>query len=371
MRIIISFLILSLFISCSTPKAEEVPVDTMLEEKIGQLLMVGFRGMEVADSSHIIADIKERNLGGIVLFDYDVETKGPRNIESPEQVKKLVGELQALSDQKLIIAIDQENGLVNRLKAKYGFPDFNKSAQYLGSLNQLDSTQYWADSTAKTLKNLGINLNFAPVVDVNVNPLSPAIGNKERSYSADPAIVASQAALVIDAHSRQNILTSLKHFPGHGSAKSDSHAGFTDLSETWSEMELEPYKTLIESKKAQMIMTAHVFNKQLDAELPATLSKAIIQNLLRGKLGWQGVVISDDMHMGAITENYGLEDAIEKSLNAGVDILVFANNNGRFYQSDAISKAKAIIIKLIKEGKVSKERIQESYDRIQALKEKV
>ncbi|MEM6800655.1 MAG: glycoside hydrolase family 3 N-terminal domain-containing protein [Bacteroidota bacterium] len=371
MRIIISFLLLSLLYACSTPKTEEAPADNMLEDKIGQLLMVGFRGMELADSSHIIEDIKSRNLGGIVLFDYDVESKGGRNVESPEQLKKLVSDLQGLSDQKLIIAIDQENGLVNRLKAKYGFPDFNKSAQYLGSLNQLDTTQYWADSTAKSLRNLGINLNFAPVVDVNINPSSPAIGNKERSFSADPAIVAAQAAVVIDAHTRQGVLTSLKHFPGHGSAKSDSHAGFTDLSETWSEMELEPYKSLIDSKKAQMIMTAHVFNKQLDADLPATLSKAIIQDLLRGKLGWQGVVISDDMHMGAITENYGLEDAIEKSINAGVDILVFANNNGRFYQSNAVAKAKSIILKLIKEGKVSKERIDESYARIQALKEKI
>ena len=149
--------------------------------------------------------------------------------------------------------------MVNRLKSKYGFPNFSASAQHLGSLDNLDSTRAWADSTAALLADLGINLNFAPVADVNVNPASPAIGNKERSYSADPAIVAKHAGAVIDAHSAHDVLTCLKHFPGHGSAKSDSHAGFTDLTDTWSDKELSPFADLIKSNQATMVMTAHVF----------------------------------------------------------------------------------------------------------------
>jgi len=370
MRYLSIISLISLLFSCSEPKKEVVD-EVVLEQKIAQLLMVGFRGTELTDTSRIIADIKERNLGGVVLFDYDVEQKGLRNIESPEQVKKLAHDLQGLSESKLLIAIDQENGLVNRLKSKYGFPNFSASAQYLGNMDNLDSTRAWADSTAALLADLGINLNFAPVADVNVNPASPAIGNKERSYSADPAIVAKHAGAVIDAHTAHDVMSCLKHFPGHGSAKSDSHAGFTDLTDTWSENELSPFADLITSNKATMVMTAHVFNKNLDAEYPATLSEKVINGVLREKLGWKGVVISDDMHMGAITENYGLEDAIEKSLNAGVDILVFANNNGRFYDGDATSKAIAIIKKLIDEEKVSMERIEESLARIDALKGKL
>lgn len=367
----LSLLLLSLIISsCSSPKKNQTTEVLVpeLDQKIAQLLMIGFRGTSLEPGNHIIDDITAKNLGGVVIFDYDVASKGQRNIVSPEQVKKLAHDLQALRAEKLLIAIDQEGGKVNRLKSKYGFEDFQASAQHLGELDNLDSTRYWADLTASTLKDLGLNLNFAPVVDVNVNPLSPAIGNKERSFSADPAMVSKHAAAAIEAHKAQGILTCLKHFPGHGNASSDSHAGFTDITETWSEQELEPYKSLIESNTAQMIMTAHIFNSKLDDKVPATLSSPIITGLLREKLGWKGVVISDDMHMGAITENYGLEDAIEKSLNAGVDILVFANNNGRFYSENAVSEAITIIKKLIKENKISEERIDQSLARIQALK---
>lgn len=371
MRYLSLILLLSFLISCTeTEKKEsdEPNQEQALEQKIAQLLMVGFRGTTLEEGNHIIKDVQERNLGGVVFFDYDVESKGQRNIVSPEQVKKLAAELQNLSKTKLLIAIDQEGGKVNRLKTKYGFADFHASAQHLGELDKLDSTRYWADLTAKTLQDLGINLNFAPVVDVNVNPLSPAIGNKERSFSADPQIVSKHAQAAIEAHKAHGVATCLKHFPGHGNASADSHAGFTDITETWSEKELVPYENLIASQSAQMIMTAHIFNSNLDDKVPATLSKPIITGVLREKLGWKGVVISDDMHMGAITENYGLEDAIEKCLSAGVDILVFANNNGRFYNANAVPEAISIIKKLVKEKKISMDRIDESLARVKALK---
>lgn len=372
MRYLPFFLILFIISACSTPpkekETEKTETGPELDPKIAQLLMVGFRGTSLAAGNHIIEDIQERNLGGVVIFDYDVESKGVRNVVSPEQVKKLAHDLQALRPEKLLIAIDQEGGKVNRLKSKYGFENFRASAQHLGTLDNLDSTRYWADLTASTLNELGFNLNFAPVVDVNVNPKSPAIGAKERSFSADPNMVSKHAKASIEAHKANGILTCLKHFPGHGNASSDSHAGFTDITETWSEQELEPYKNLIASNTAQMIMTAHIFNSQLDDKVPATLSSPIITGLLREKLGWKGVVISDDMHMGAITENYGLEDAIEKALNAGVDILVFANNNGRFYSENAVSEAITIIKKLIAENRISEARIDESLARIAELK---
>jgi beta-N-acetylhexosaminidase len=340
-----------------------------LDEKIGQMLMIGFRGSELSDDNHIIYDIKNLNIGGVVLYDFDLFSNGEmqRNITSPEQVKSLCTDLQTLNDSKLLISIDQEGGRVNRLKTTYGFPKVGVSTQYLGTLNNLDSTRYYANLTANLLKGLGINFNYAPVVDLNINPKSPAIGGIERSYSKDTKVVTEHATAVLDVYKKYGIIGCLKHFPGHGSAAADSHLGITDITKTWQESELIPYKNLIASGKVEMIMTAHVYNANLDT-FPATLSKTIINDILREQLGWQGIIISDDMHMGAIAQHYGLEIAIEKAINAGVDILMFSNNSRDFYDAKAATKAIAIIKKLLKEGKITEAQIDKSYQKIIKLK---
>ena len=179
-------LLLSLvFVNCNGQSKN----DSILKKQIGQMLVVGFRGTELSPGNHIVSDIQKLNIGGVILFDYDGPSKSyNRNIVSERQVKKLNQELQNLTNEKLIISIDQEGGLVNRLKPKYGFPA-SVSAEKLGKLNNEDSTKHYAGLTARTLKNAGFNVNFAPCVDVNINPNCPIIGGKERSFSGDSNLV--------------------------------------------------------------------------------------------------------------------------------------------------------------------------------------
>ena len=344
--------------------------DSLLNVKIGQMLMIGFRGLAITESTHITRDIQKYHLGGVVLYNLDLPSKRkqPRNIKNSTQLQQLNQDLQGLSSNNLLIGIDQEGGLVSRLSPKYGFPPKIPSAQVLGKLDNLDSTYHYSLKTAKLLKSHHINFNFAPVVDVNINPSSPVIGGIERSFSADVDKVTAHAEQVIKAHTSQKIICSLKHFPGHGSAKTDSHKGFTDVTDTWTESELIPYENLIQQKNIQAIMTAHVFNAKLDKDFPATLSKNITYDILRMDLKYDGFIISDDMHMGAIADNFELELTIEKALNAGVDMLMFSNNSPKAYDSEIVPKAISIIKKLLEEGKITEAQIDAAYNRIVALK---
>lgn len=343
--------------------------DTLLDYKIGQMLFIGFNGLEIDEDHHIYHDIKNLNIGGVILYEFDVPSwSRPRNISSPEQVSQLVDSLQNISSDKLFIAIDQEGGRVNRLRENYGFPP-QISAQKIGDTNDTEITRGWAAQTAITLSNLGININFAPVVDVNVNTGCPVIGAIERSFSEDPVEVFKHSNIFVQEHSKRNVITALKHFPGHGSSTVDSHIGFTDITHTWKDYELFPYFLHLFYDFNGMIMTAHTYHSGFDTEYPATLSYNTITNLLRNTMNWQGVVISDDMQMGAITDNYGLELAIEKSINAGVDILIFSNNSFAEYNPDIAEEAIEIIRNLVLTNKIPRQRINESYNRILKLKQ--
>ncbi|MBW2560076.1 MAG: glycoside hydrolase family 3 [Deltaproteobacteria bacterium] len=342
--------------------------ETEIRAKIGQMLMVGFRGLVVDAGSPVIRDIRAGRVGGVILFDYDVPSASPvRNIESPRQAKSLVAALQGAAPIPLFIAIDQEGGRVCRLKEAFGFPP-SVSAQHLGSLDRIETTKKYADTTAETLSALGINLNFAPVVDLNTNPDNPVIGKLERSFSADPAVVTRQALVVIDSLHERGILSAIKHFPGHGSSAADSHEGFVDITQTWSPEELIPFDKIVKAGKCDMIMTAHVFNEKLDPQEPATLSPKVM-HILRDYMGYGGVIVSDDMQMKAISQSYGLETAIERAVLAGVDILVFANNS--VFEEDIASKAGAILERLVRQGKIPAARIDASYRRIMELKERL
>ncbi len=340
-----------------------------LPEKIGQMLLVGFRGYEVKSSDPIAHDAAERNLGGVVLFDQemaDAQLHG-RNIQSPTQVKALVQSLQSFAKTPLFISIDQEGGRVNRLKASYGFPE-TLSHEELGQRNDLAFTFRHAELIAKTLAQLGINLNLAPVVDLDATPDNPIIKGKKRSFHSDPEIVAAHAMEFAKAHRQQGVLICPKHFPGHGSATGDTHLGLVDVTKNWSARELIPFQRLIDSGLCEIIMTAHVFNANLDPERPATLSKKILQGILRDQLGYVGLIISDDMEMKAISAHYGLENAIQFGVEAGLDILCFGNNMN--YDADIGEKAAGIILRLVESGKISESRIDESFQRIRKLKEK-
>ena len=360
----------SLSIALITPySAEAAPADS-LDIKIGQMLMVGFRGTQIGEESPISKGLRDLHLGGVVLFDFDVERKQyGRNIVSPTQLIELTNALRRRAALPLLIAVDQEGGMVRRLKEQNGFPP-TMSAARLGELDNPDTTAYYADVMARSLSVVGVNVNFAPVLDLNVNPKNPVIGNIGRSFSADPAVVERQGEIMINAHREMGVLCAVKHFPGHGSSRDDSHEGFVDVSDTWTKKELAPFSALIRKGLCDMVMTAHIFNRSLDPKYPATLSQATIGGLLRGQLGFDGVVVTDDMMMKAISDHFGLETAIEKAVHAGADILLFGNNSYK-YDPEIMQKAFDTLKSLVTSGRISAGRIDESYRRISAMKSRL
>ncbi len=358
---------LALLCAFTTSVASGDPKPTDLDRMIGQMIMVGFRGIRPDPKNPIVRDIVAGRVGGVILFDVDGPGGGgERNIRSPKQLRKLTTWLQKQAGPvPLLIGIDQEGGKVNRLKTKYGFPP-TVSAKELGRRDDIAWTQKVAATVARTLASEGINLNFAPVVDLNTNPDNPVIGSKNRSFSADPAVVVRQARTWIEAHRRAGVIATLKHFPGHGSSHADSHLGFVDVTKTWTENELTPYEELISKGVVDAIMTAHIFNANLDPDYPATLSRPIITGILRNRLGFQGVVISDDLQMKAISARYGFEETIQRGIQAGLDILLFANNS--VYEPDVAERAVTVIRHLVDQGVISRDRIEESFQRIRSLK---
>lgn len=364
---LVSLLFLSFSFSCS--ESSHTQNDVSIDEKIGQMLMVGFKGFEIADTSHVVRDIQNYHTGGVILFDYDVPSGTPdRNIDSESQVIQLIDDLQQLSDTPLFIAVDQEGGQVARLKTSRGFLP-TRSAEALGEINNADTTRYYASQMAEQLQRLGFNVNFAPVVDLNTNPMNPVIGQLDRSFSDDPDVVTEHAGIFLEEFNSHNILGVLKHFPGHGSAWNDSHVGMADVTDTWEEIELEPYKNLADQNENFAVMTAHVFNENLDEDLPATLSYHVQTEILRNQVGFEGVLFSDDMQMDAIRSFYGLDTSIKNAIKAGVDVLVFANNS--VYDREIIPTSISIIKELLEEGEITEEMINESYERIMAAKERL
>ena len=263
------FLSLSIYVSVSA---------LTLEKKIGQMLMVGFHGTSASSSSQICKDIKKYNVGAVILFDYNPVNKSKaKNIATKSQLTRLTKDLQdCSSDGKLLIAVDQEGGKVQRLKSKYGFYGKFPKASDVIKMDQRKIKSTYTSMSAE-LKSAGINYDLAPVVDLDINMKNHVIHGLGRSFGKDPKIVAKYASIFIDAMHSNGVLTSIKHFPGHGSSVGDTHKGFVDVTNLWKEVELEPYRLL--KDKADTVMVAHVFNKRLDAIYPASLSyKTITKN---------------------------------------------------------------------------------------------
>jgi beta-N-acetylhexosaminidase len=334
--------------------------------KVGQMIMVGIGDFNSPNIENKIYDAAKAGIiGGVIVYEKNINAADPIN-----SLTKIISRLQQSSTIPLFVSIDEEGGHVSRLKNKYGFPQ-TKKAEQLGKMNNTDSTYYYAELTANTLSKLGINLNYAPDIDVNINPASPAIGKLGRSYSSDPAIVASNAAAVVKAHRAYNVGTVLKHFPGHGSSSTDTHKDLTDVTNTWRFTELLPYKTLLDSGLVDAVMTAHIINEHLDSsKTPATLSKTIMTDILRGFLGFNGVVFSDDMQMHAISKQYGTAQAIKMTINAGVDVIMFAHNVPQADKKPA-EDIHSMVVQMVLNGDISEERINESYNRIMTFKRKL
>ncbi|MGA1933130.1 glycoside hydrolase family 3 N-terminal domain-containing protein [Arcobacter sp. YIC-464] len=357
---VLTLLISSLFANENYSKKQ-------IENMIAKMVVLGFNGTDVSSNDKIYKDIKNYNLGGVILFDKDPNDKTKRkNIVNPTQLKTLTSKLQSIKKDKLLISIDQEGGIVQRLKPAYGFT-YTSSAQKVSSMGEGFARQQY-QTLAKQLKENGINLNFAPVVDLAVNSKNKVIYKLKRSYGKDPNEVVKYASIFVEESRKQGVISVLKHFPGHGSSYGDSHKGFVDVTKTWKQEEMKPYENLIQNNKVDMIMSAHVFNKEMDRNYPATLSYDINTIILRDMLNYQGVLISDDLQMKAISSHYSLEDTVTLAINSGVNILLFANQLAKPVKLETIINT---VYSQIQKGKISLDKIVDSNKKIEKLLQKI
>ncbi|HMK39324.1 MAG TPA: glycoside hydrolase family 3 N-terminal domain-containing protein [Bacteroidota bacterium] len=329
-----------------------------LRQKIAQMFILGFNGTTISDT--IRADLAERNLGGVIFMG--------ANCVSPLQIQNLTAAVRSSARTPPFIAVDEEGGLVARLNGTNGFSSTSSEYQLGTVWHSADSTAHQATTMSSWLLTSGFTTDFAPVVDVDVNPQSPAIGALGRSYSRNPLDVALHSQAFIDRFHSRGLMTTLKHFPGHGSATTDSHQQLPDITSTWADSELIPYRSLIGSHSVDMVMVGHLYNAHIDSLYPTSLSLRTITGLLRDTLGYQGVVITDDLYnMKAITDLYGREEAASLSINAGADILLYVSNT----LADGTSLLRHMVDTIearVQSGAIPVSRIDESYLRIQALK---
>jgi beta-N-acetylhexosaminidase len=341
-----------------------------LDQKIANMFIVGFYGTKVSKNTKIIQDICRRGLGGVLLFErHPTRHSKAKNISTPSQLKRLTQALGSGCAHKPLIAVDQEGGKVQRLRAKDGFYGRYPKASVLGA-GTMDVAKRSYTKMAQELHRVGINYNLAPVADMAVNKKNRVIYRLGRSYGSRGDRVAMFDKIFINAMHRQKILTSLKHFPGHGSSLGDTHKGFVDVSKTWSNKELLPFKQVIDSGKADSIMVAHVFNQHIDSRYPASLSYKTIHGLLRGKLGYRGVVITDDLQMYAISKHYSLKNTIKLAINAGVDILLFGNQLDPKHEV-TIEKLVSITKSLLSKGEIKTASIDRANRRIDTMRAKI
>jgi beta-N-acetylhexosaminidase len=326
--------------------------------------VVGFRGSSLGAAPWVRTALADAGLGGVILFDRDQLTGQSRNIVSPAQVKGLTADLRsAATARPIIVSVDQEGGIVTRLSPAHGFPAVASEAD-IGTASEA-TARTWARRISTTLAGNGFNLNFAPVVDLDVNPMSPAIGALGRSFSADPDVVVERATLEIDAHRAAGVRTTLKHFPGIGSSTTNTDFGVADVTKTWTRTELEPFARLVAAGTAELVMAGHVVNGQLDPDRPASLSRPVVTDLLRGELGWDGIVVTDDLQAAAITKAFGRDEAILLAVEAGNDLLLFANQ--QVYDAKLVGRVVATVEAAVRAGRIAESRIDEAYGRVQAL----
>lgn len=335
----------------------KLPAD--LDAMIGQMLVIGFNGTRTADASvrRTLTELEQERIGGVIIMD--------RNVRSPRQVRELTAAFLATAPSALpLIAIDQEGGAVQRLSSRKGFGRY-PTARLLARRHQpADAYRvYW--QMASELAAAGVNLNLGPVVDLDTNANNPIIGRRGRSFGADPERVTAFARAFIAAHHKAGVMTSLKHFPGHGSSRVDSHRRFVDLSHSWSEKELAPYEELSAEGRIDTVMVGHLYHPAFsDDRQPATLAPRAIR-WLRDSLGFDGVVITDDLGMGAIRRHHSLEESLVQAVAAGNDVLLLSQGGDT---ANFAARATAVIHDAVANGRIPLRRIKDSYRRILALK---
>ena len=348
---------------CMTLPSLDAATAERLDRELGQLLLVGFDGTRSEDSPALGQLLCEARVGGVLLFG--------RNVVDPGQVRALTAWIAARAAAcdapAPLVAMDAEGGRVMRLSPRAGYTA-TPSAQALADENDLVLTELEARRIGRMLREAGVTWDLAPVVDVGTNPANPVIVGADRSFGANPLVVTAHARAFIRGLHGEGVLSALKHFPGHGSSFTDSHAGFVDVTDTADgDLELVPYRALVGERIVDAVMTAHIVNRHRDRHYPATLSRATITGLLRGDVGWNGVVVSDDLRMGAIEQHYGLGEAAVLAIEAGVDVLLIADDRLPDGRSAAAVARRAIRTALV-DGRLGRERVIDALAHVAALK---
>lgn len=329
-------------------KVDQIVASMSQTEKLGQMVMIGIQGTKVDDDSLYM--LNQYHMGGVILFD--------RNMESPEQVKQLTSDLQAQSNEKvpLFIGIDEEGGDVVRMAEKLTPPPSQKE---IGATGDIEQAKTWAIKTAKSLKDIGINVNLAPVADVG--------SNDKRSYSTDANTVIDFVRAATKGYQQENIIYSLKHFPGIGKGRVDSHVDSSSIDvakEVLMTEDIIPFKTIIDENDPNdyFILVSHLKYPALDEEYPASLSSKIMTDLLRNELGYKGIIITDDMEMGAVANHNDFRSIGVKAVKAGADIVLVC------HEYEHQQEVYLGLLDAVNSGEISQERIDESVKRIIKVK---
>lgn len=329
-------------------KVDQIVESMSQTEKLGQMVMIGIQGTKVDDDSLYM--LNQYHMGGVILFD--------RNMENPEQVKQLTSDLQAQSNEKvpLFIGIDEEGGDVVRMAEKLTPPPSQKE---IGATGDIEQAKTWAIKTAKSLKDMGINVNFAPVADVG--------SNDKRSYSTDTNTVIDFVRAATKGYQQENIIYSLKHFPGIGKGRVDSHVDSSSIDvakEVLMAEDILPFKTIIDENEPNdyFILVSHLKYPALDEEYPASLSSKIMTDLLRNELGYKGIIITDDMEMGAVANHNDFRSIGVKSIKAGADIVLVC------HEYEHQQEVYLGLLDAVNSGEISQERIDGSVKRIIKVK---
>ncbi|MBT9832001.1 beta-N-acetylhexosaminidase [Clostridium baratii] len=358
---IIIVVLLSIF-TFHTTFSKENPKDEILEtisnmsldEKIGQLVISGFYGTTLDEN--ILKLIKENKISGVILFN--------RNIKDSNTLLSLNNSLKESNKNNklpLFISVDEEGGSVTRMPKDIKRLHTNK---YIGGLNNKDLSYKVGEILGEQLSYFGFNMNFAPVLDINSNPNNPVIG--DRSFGNNKDTVAILGTSTMKGIQSKNIISVVKHFPGHGDTSVDSHVNLPvvnyDINRLKS-FEFVPFKTAIQNG-ADAIMVGHILLPKIDSKYPSSMSYEIVTNILRKDLGFNGLVVSDDMTMGAITKNYSIEESSIKAINAGVDLLLVCQ---KYENTENVLKA---LKEAALNGTISKERLDNALYNIISIKKK-
>ena len=335
-----------------------------LEEKIGQMFIVDLDNLKNGKAlntaptnidANQIANLKKFNIGGVIFF--------RNNLKDKNILVKYIKNLQSNSKHPLFVSVDEEGGTVSRLgkPGGYGVTYFPNMSE-IGATGDVNKAYNVGKTLGSELKSLGFNVDFAPVADINTNPNNPVIGN--RAFGNDSELVASMVVKEVEGMQSENVSSALKHFPGHGDTSTDTHTGLASITankERLDKVELVPFKAGI-AAGADFVLTAHISTPNVTGNnIPATMSKEILTDILRQELNFENIIITDALNMGAIANYYSTEEIVLNCVNAGVDIMLMPKE---------IEKAINYLLKLVNDGTISEERINDSVRRIVTIKQK-